>query len=117
MSMCEPNNPTRIFLIHIASHAAKIAAIYSASTKLSATDLCFLLYQETVVNPILKIPPDVLFLSVGLPAQSASVKPHSLTSSDCLYHNPYPNVPLRYLNTCLPAFQKSLVGLTIAFES
>ena len=32
-----------------------------------------MLYQETIVNPILKIPPDVLFLSVGLPAQSASV--------------------------------------------
>jgi len=52
----------------MASHAAKLAAIDSASTELSAIDLCFLLYQETVVDPILKIPPDVLFLSVGLPA-------------------------------------------------
>ncbi|WP_208081135.1 hypothetical protein, partial [Bacteroides uniformis] len=69
---------------------------------------------ETVVNPILKIPPYVLSLSVGLPAQSASMKPHSFTSSNCLYHNPYPDVPLRYLNTCFPAFQKSLVGLSIA---
>ena len=115
--MCEPNNLTRIFLIHIASHVAKLVAIYSAYTELSATDLCFLLYQETLVDPILKIPPDVLFLSVGLPAQSVSVKPHSFTSFDYMYHNPYLDVPLRYLNTCLPTFQKSLVGLTIACES
>ena len=30
---------------------------------LSAIDLCFLLYQETAIDPILKIPPDVLFRS------------------------------------------------------
>ena len=113
-SKCDPNNPTRIFLIHIASHAAKLAAIYSASAELSATDLYFPLYQETVVDPILKIPPDVLFLSVGLPAQSASVKPHSFTSADSLYHTPYPDVSL---HTFFPSFQKSLVGLTIACES
>ena len=71
-SKCELNKPTRIFLIQIVSHAAKIVAMYSASPELSATDLCFLLYQENVVGPILKIPPDVLFLSVGLPSQSAS---------------------------------------------
>ena len=116
-SKCELNNPTRIFLIHIASHAVKLATIFSAYAELSATDLCFLLYQETTIDPILKIPPDVLFLSVGLLAQSLSVKPHSFTSSNYLYHNPYPDVPLRYLNTCLPTFQKRLVGLTIACES
>ena len=59
----------------MASHAAKLAAIYLASAELSATDLYFLLYQETAVDPILKTPPDVLFLSVGLPAQYAFVKP------------------------------------------
>ena len=115
-SKCEPKNPTRIFLIHIASHVAKLATMYSASIELSATDLCFLLYQETVVDPLLNISPDVLFLSVGLPAQSASVKPCSFTSSNYLYHNPYPDVPLRYLRTCLPTFQKILVGLSIACE-
>ena len=31
-----------------------------------------------------------------------------------MYHKPYSYVPLRYFRTCLPAFQKSLVGLTIA---
>ena len=90
--------------------------MYSASAELSATDICFLLYQEIVVDPILKIPLDVLFLSVGLPTQSASVKPCSFTSSYFLYHNPYPDVPLRYLKACLATFQKSLVGFTIACE-
>ena len=116
-SKCEPNNPTRIFLIHIASHATKIAAMYSAFAEMSAMESYFLLYQENSVDLILKIPSDVLFLSVGLPSQSTFVKPCNFTSSDCLYHNPYPDVHLRYLNTCLHAFQKSLVGLTIAFES
>ena len=88
--------------------------MYFASAKLSATYLYFLLYQETVVDPTLKIPLDVLFLSGGMPAQSALVKPLSFTPSIYLYHNPYSVVPLRYLKTCLLAFQKGLVGLTIA---
>ena len=88
--------------------------MYSASVELSATDLYFLLYQEIAVDLILKIPPNVLFLSVGLPAQSASVKPCNVTSSVYLYHKPYSDDPLKYLRTCFPAFQKSLVGLTIA---
>jgi len=49
--------------------------MYLAFAELSATDLYFLLYQETIADPILKIPPDVLFLLDGLLAQSASVKP------------------------------------------
>ena len=116
-SKCEPKKPTRIFLIQIASHAAWLAAMYSASVELSATNFCFLLYQETVVDPILKIPPDVLFFSVGFPAKPTSVKPCNFTSSVCLYHNPYSDVPLRYLKTFFYAFQKILVGLTIACES
>ena len=32
------------------------AAMYSASAELSAMDLCFLLYQETTVDPILRSP-------------------------------------------------------------
>ncbi len=32
------------------SHAASHAEMYSASAELSATDLCFLLYQENAVN-------------------------------------------------------------------
>ena len=87
---------TNKYLPHLDGLTCRLTGYnYSASAELSATDLCFLLYQEIDVEPILKIPPDVLFLSVGLPALSASVKPHSFTSSNCLYHNPYPDVPLR----------------------
>ena len=112
-----PNKPTRIFLIQMASHVAWVAVMYSASTELSATNLYFLFYQETVVDNMLKIPLNVLFMSDGLPAQSASVKPWSFTPYVCLYHNPYYVVPLRHLKTCFPFFQKSLVGLTIAWLS
>jgi len=49
--------------------------MYSASAELSATDLYFLLYQETTIEPRLKIPPEMLFWSDGIPAQSASMKP------------------------------------------
>ena len=109
-----PNKPTKIFLIQIASHAAWLAAMYPASAKISATDLCFLMYQETTTDPILKIPPDVLFLSDRLAAQSALAKPWSFTPFVHLYHNPNWVVPLRYLSTCFAAFQYSLVGITIA---
>ena len=99
----------------MASHSAWLVAMYSALDEMSATDLYFPLYQETIVDPMLKIPPDVLFLFHGLPAQSASVKPWSFTLSVCLYHRPYYDVPLKYLKTCLLTFQKSLVGLTMAW--
>ena len=44
-----------------------IINMYSYFAELSATDLYFLLYQETVVDPTLKISPDVLFQFDGLP--------------------------------------------------
>ena len=91
--------------------------MYYAAAELSAMDICFLLYQENFVDLILKILPDVLFLSIGLPAQSESAKPCNFTSSVYLYHRTYLDVPLRYLRTCLPAFQNTFVGLTIACES
>jgi hypothetical protein len=56
----------------MASHDAKMAAIYSASVELRAIDFCFLLNQEIAPEPRLKQQPDVLFLSTLLPAQSAS---------------------------------------------
>ena len=55
-SKWEPNKPTKIFLIQIDSHAAGLAAMYSASIDLSATDIYFLLYQEITVDPMLNIP-------------------------------------------------------------
>ena len=116
-SIWEQNKPTKIFLIQIASHATWISTMYFASVELSATDRFFLLYQENVVDPMLKIPPNLLFLSDGLPTQSASVKPWSFTPSIHLYHRTYYDVPLRYLKTCFPTFQKSFVGLIIAWLS
>ena len=73
----------------MALHATCLAAMYSAYTKLSATNLYFLLYQEIAAEPRLKIPPEVLFRSNGLPTQSTSVNPWSFTPSVRLYHNPY----------------------------
>ena len=52
---------------------------YYASAELSATNLCFMLYQEIVVGPTLKIPPELISLSDGLPTQSVYVKPCSFT--------------------------------------
>ena len=99
----------------MASHAAWLAAMYFALDEMSATDLFLLMYQETDVDPMLKIPPDVLFLSNGFSYQSASVKPWIFTPYVCMYHNPYSVVPLKHLKACFPAFQKSLVGLTITW--
>ena len=48
-------------------------AMYSASTVLRETLDCFLLNHEIIADPKQKHPPDVLFLSETLPAQSASV--------------------------------------------
>ena len=88
--------------------------MYYASLELSTTNISFMLYQETTVNWMLKIPPIVLFWSDGLPIQSALVKPWSFTPSIFLYHNTYWEVALSYLNTFFAAFQYSLVGLTIS---
>ena len=49
--------------------------MYFAFAELREIDLYFLLYQENVVDPILEVPPDVLFLLDGILAQSASLKP------------------------------------------
>ena len=66
-SISWPNKPTSIFLIQMASHAVWLVAMYSTSTELSAIDLYFLLYQEIVVDHMLKMPTSVLFLLDGLP--------------------------------------------------
>lgn len=59
----------------MASQAAKLEAMYSASTELNAIDLYFLLNLERVVDPTLKVQPKMLFLSAEPPTQFASVKP------------------------------------------
>ena len=53
----------------MASQLVEQAAIYSASAVLRATLDCFLLSHEIMVDPRLKHPPEVLFLSETLPTQ------------------------------------------------
>lgn len=52
--------------------------MYSTSFELSATDLFFLLYQEIVIDLILKILPDILLLLDGHPSQYAYVNDQEL---------------------------------------
>ncbi|KAK2442714.1 hypothetical protein QL285_013888 [Trifolium repens] len=56
-------------------------AIYSASAVERATQFCFLLNHEIRLLPRKKHPPEVLFLSSALHAQSASQYPINLESS------------------------------------
>ena len=86
---------------HIASHVAVLVAIYSASTELRATDFCFLLHQDIILDPTLKQYSEVLFRSAELLAQSTSLNPFNLTSSPREYFNPYPTVLRTYLKMCL----------------
>lgn len=62
--------------------------MYLALAKLDATNVYFLLNQETIVDLTLKVQPKVLFLSIEPPAQFASVKPWSVTPSTYIYNNP-----------------------------
>jgi hypothetical protein len=73
------NNPTSNFLSQSASQEAIIVAIYSAYVELCATNACFLHIRDIIAKPKLKQHPQVLFLSVTLPAQSESVSPSQLS--------------------------------------
>ena len=57
----------------MSSHVAKVIARYSASALDQATTSCFLLFQDIKLPPIKTQYPEVELLSVGEPAQSASV--------------------------------------------
>src|ERR1044072_5562374 len=61
---------------------------YSASAVDKDTQFCFLLNHDTRLFPRKKHPPDVLFLSSALPAQSASQYPVSKGEVPCVYSNP-----------------------------
>ena len=69
------------FLSHIPSQVAMLAAMYSTSVELNATNFCFLLNQETTPDPMLKQEPEVIFRSSTHPTQSTSVKPANCTLS------------------------------------
>ena len=101
------------FLSHMASHKVVLAAIYSASVVLSATYFCFLLHQEVIPDPMLKQYPVVLFRSIELPAQSASMIPRRMMSSPWVYFNPYLTISQIYQTTCLAATQYALFGSTM----
>src|ERR1044072_7057111 len=66
-----------ICFIQINSVQLLPAAIYPSSAVERETQFCFLLNQDTKLLPRKKHPPEVLFLSSALPAQSASQYPVS----------------------------------------
>ncbi|CAI0425245.1 unnamed protein product, partial [Linum tenue] len=70
---------------HTASHAASVAAIYSASAEDRATVFCFFELHEMGFEPRQNMYPDVLFRSSSDPAQSLSVYSVSLLSASFLY--------------------------------
>src|ERR1044072_1195550 len=70
------------------------AAMYSASVVDKDTQFCFLLNHETRLFPRKKHPPEVLFLSSALPAQSASQNPVKDDDFPCVYSRSYSAVPL-----------------------
>jgi hypothetical protein len=90
---------------HIVSQTATLNAIYSASTVLKATDLCFLLHQETMLNSKVKQQLNVLFRSTIRFAQSISTYPCKLKFTLEAYLRPYPIVPRIYLNKCFIVIQ------------
>ena len=95
-----PNNSLKSFRNQTVSQQAILAAMYSASAVLKATDFCFLLIHEIEAEPRLKQHPDVLLRSTTLPAQLASVYPRSITLST-VYLSPWFIVPRRYLRRFL----------------
>jgi len=68
-------------------------------TILKATIVCFMLHQKIMEEPKLKKHPEVLFLSITLPAQSESTYPCNLMSVLEAYLRAYPIVPRKYLKT------------------
>jgi hypothetical protein len=87
--------------------------MYSASVEPSATEVCFLLNQDIIVDPKLKQHPQVLFLSIALPPQSESVYPCNFASPSPRYLIPYSTVPLKNLSTCFDVTQCSCLGSTM----
>ena len=87
VSNVNSNSSLKSFRNQTTSHEVMLAAIYSASAVLKATDFCFLLIPDIEADPKVKQHPEVLLRSTTLLAQSASVYPSSLTSP-AVYLNP-----------------------------
>ena len=82
------NRFTSSFLSHMTSHEAVLAAIYSASDELRATNFCFLLHEEVIPDPMLKQYLEVLFESIELPTQFVSINLLNLISLLLVYNSP-----------------------------
>src|SRR5271168_5112415 len=95
----------------MASQLARLAAIYSASAELNATDCCFRLNHDTTAEPNPKQHREVLFLSEAEPAQSESVYPTNLTPSPCLVHTII-HCPLQVLQNVFCSHPVNLPRLT-----
>ena len=94
----------------MASQLARLAAMYSASVELNATDHCFRLNHDTTVELNPKQHPEVLFYQKhNLPNQnqcnlSISLHPPAYNPE----HNPLP--PYKYRKMCFAATQCTLLG-------
>lgn len=88
---------------HVASLAARVSAIYSASVEDRATVACFLEHQLIGPPFSIKIKPDVDFRLSLSPAQSESEYPSIFSSSLPPYVMPQCFDPLRYLRIVLTA--------------
>ena len=73
VSISRSKRPDISFQSDMDSQQAEQAAIYPASSILREILDCFLLNHEIIADPKQKHPPEVIFLSETLPAQSASV--------------------------------------------
>jgi hypothetical protein len=78
----------------------KLNAMYSDSVVLKATEVHFLLHQETMEDNKVKQHLKVFFLSTMLPAQSELIYSCHVISILEVYLRPCRTVPQKYLNTC-----------------
>src|ERR1044072_7446261 len=88
ITSCATLYSSNVCFIHRSSVQLLPAAIYSASAVERETQFCFLLNQEIRLFPKKKHPPEVLFLSSELPAQSASQYPTREDVVSCVYNIP-----------------------------
>ena len=109
-----PNNSLNSFRNQTSSQQAILAAIYSTSTVLKATDFCFLLIQDIEAEPKVKKHLDVLLQSTTLPTQLVWVYPSSL-KLPVVYLSPWLIAPRRYLNRFLAPIRWMWWGSTICW--
>src|SRR3954467_6244645 len=80
MTSCVTLYSVNICFIQTSCEQLLPAAMYSAPAVDKDTQFCFLLNHEIRLFPKKKHPPEVLFLSSALPAQSASQYPVRMSS-------------------------------------